>query len=108
MTATRSLLFVLAAGVLLTGCEEDMGQDNWLRIENNTGERVYVLDTDEADDDYIAGIGPGQSGFAAAHERCDDSELVAHSGSITGPVVATRSPEEGRDCTSPWVIGPPD
>ena len=99
----RGLLASLTAGMLLTGCEEDMGQDDWLRIENATGERVYVQERDKPRDDYLIGVAPGESDLAA-HDRCDDTELIARSGSASGPVVATRPPDDGRDCTPTWVI----
>jgi hypothetical protein len=101
----RRLLVLLAAGVVLTGCEEDMGQDDWLRIDNTTSERVYVQEGDRTGDDYLIGVGPGESELAPGHDACDDSELVAHSGSTSGPVIATRSSGEGRDCIGTWVIG---
>ena len=105
--AMARLLALLAAGLLLTGCEEDMGQDDWLRIQNNTGERVYVQEGDQTGDGYLIGVGPGETELFS-HEVCDESELVAHSGSTSGPVVGTRPPEQQGDCTGTWVIGPRD
>lgn len=109
--AMRSLLVLLAprmflfgcSVVFLAGCEEDMGQDDWLWIENTTGDRVYVQELGKPGDDYLIGVGPGERDLFA-HERCDDTELIARSGSTSGPVVATRPQNEGRDCASTWVI----
>ena len=102
--AMARLLALLAAGLLLAGCEEDMGQDDWLRIQNNTGERVYVQEGDQTGDGYLIGVGPGES-EPFEHEVCD-SELVARSATTDGPVVGTRPPDEQGDCTGTWVIGP--
>ena len=50
-------------------------------------------------------LGPGEGELAPGHDACDESELVARSGSSSGPVIATRSSGEGGDCIGTWVIG---
>ncbi|MCW2739074.1 hypothetical protein [Nocardioides sp.] len=99
------LLVLLATAMLLSGCEEKTGQDAWLRIDNTTTERVYVQERDKTGDDYVIGVGPGESELAPGYDPCDDSELVARSGSTSGPVVGTRTSDQGRDCIGTWVIG---
>ncbi len=99
------LAVLLAVVALTSACEEDMGQDDWLWIENTTSERVYVQESGTTGGAYVIGIEPGDLDLSSV-ERCDDTELVARSGSTTGPVVAIRSPDEGRDCTITWVIAP--
>lgn len=80
-----------------------MGQDEWLWIENTTSERVYVQEVGKPATLYVIGLEPGERA-RPAHERCDDAELVARSGSTEGPVIATRASEQGRECTPTWVI----
>lgn len=100
------LIVVLAASALLSACEEDMGQDDWVLVVNNTDERVYVEDPDRPAQGYRVAVEPGEMDRAPAVDRCDLVELVARSGSEDGPVVGTRSLEEARDCTETWVVGP--
>ena len=102
------LPLLLAAGILLTGCEEDMGQDDWLVVENTTDERIFVMERGITEPSLlVVGLEPGENGRASL-DPCDTTELVAHSGSVTGPVVATRGGAEYRDSVESWVIGPDD
>ena len=100
------LIVLVAAAALLSACEEDMGQDDWVLVVNNTDERVYVEDPDRPAQGYRVAVEPGEMDRAPTVDRCDLVELVARSGSEDGPVVGTRSLEEARDCTETWVVGP--
>jgi hypothetical protein len=99
-----ALSMVVAA---CTGCEEDMGQSDWLNIENRSDERIYVWDVDSTNGLYVIGLSPGEHGLAG-FDKCDRVELVARAGTEDGPVVATRTEADARDCTATWVIGTVD
>jgi hypothetical protein len=97
---------VVAAAALLSACEEDMGQGDWVLVVNDTDERVYVEDPDRPGQGYRVAVEPGETARAPTVDKCDLVELVAHSGSEDGPVVATRPLEQAQDCTETWVVVP--
>lgn len=85
-----------------------MGQDDWLRVENTTDQRIFVMEKGETDSSLLVlGLEPGESG-RAPQDKCDASELVARAGSADGPVLATRDADDGRECVGTWVIGAGD
>ena len=104
-------MFRTLTGLLLTvalgGCEEDMGSEDWLIVDNRTDSEVFVTDAGATGSGYLGSIGAGSSGFGAgAVDRCEARALVAHAGSAEGPVVARRTAVDGEACVEPWVIGP--
>lgn len=110
-------LLLMAA---LVGCEEDMGTEDWLIVDNRTDSEVFITDagTDLRNSlrgnettgfDILGSIGAGSQGWGAgAVEQCDARALIAHGGSPDGPVVARRPKADGQACVKTWVIGPDD
>ena len=81
-----------------------MGQDGWLRIENTTDERIFVMERGVTDPSLLVlGLEPGERD-TAPREPCDTTELEAHAGSASGPVIATRDADAGSECRETWVI----
>lgn len=99
------LLLVTALG----GCQEDMGSEDWLVVDNRTDSEVFVTDAGVTGSGYLGSVGAGSSAFGAgAVDRCEARALVAHAGSPDGPVVARRTAADGEACVRTWVVGPDD
>lgn len=99
------LLMVTALG----GCQEDMGSEDWLVVDNRTDSEVFVTDAGATGSGYLGSVGAGSRAFGAgAVDRCEARALVAHAGSPDGRVVARRTAADGEACVRTWVVGPDD
>ena len=104
----------------LVGCEEDMGTEDWLIVDNRTDSEVFITDADidrrnslrdnEATGfDILGSVGAGSQGWGAgAVEHCDARALIAHAKSPDGLVLARRTKADGQACVKTWVIGRDD
>lgn len=112
LAAGAVVAVLLAAIPVASAFEEDLGRDDLLRIENRTDERIVVVERGRTDPSQVVlGLLPGESGRAPLN-ACEATELVAHTGSPDGPVVATRVAAEGHACGAAWKVrrfgAPPD
>lgn len=105
---------VLLASVLLA-CEEDMGQGEWLIVDNRTDSLVVVIETiDATTQQQEVGETTLRRGAVDAHGRgyvggikfCQARALQARRDTADGPIVATRPPSDGEACLKTWVIQP--
>jgi hypothetical protein len=109
LTPTSPTLTGLLLVAALGGCQEDLGSEDWLIVDNRTDTEVFVTDAGATGSSHLGSVGAGSSGFGAgAVDRCDARALVAHAGSPDGPVVARRTAADGEACVKTWVIGPDD
>ena len=103
------LLVLLAVAAMATACQEDMGQDAWITVDNRGDERVYVdyaVEPGESPDDAPIGWIDGNEEGLVSVDACGTKALEARVGTVDGPVVATRSAEDAEDCVETWVIEP--
>jgi hypothetical protein len=103
------LVSLLAIVALATACEEDMGQDAWVRVDNQGDKRVYVdyaLKSGESPDDAPIGWVEAYGDGLLPVDACGTKALEARVGATNGPVVATRSAKAAHTCAATWVIEP--
>ena len=103
------LVILLAVVALATACEEDMGQDAWVTVDNRVDERVYVdyaVTPGEGPDDSPIGWVEADGQGLLPVDACGIKALQARVGAVDGPVLATRSVQDASDCAGTWVIEP--
>ena len=103
------LVVILAIVALATACEEDMGQDAWVKVDNRGDERMYVdyaVKPGEGPDDSPIGWVEANGQGLLSVDACGIKALEARVGAVDGPVVATRSAQDALDCADTWVIEP--
>lgn len=100
---------LLAIVVLTTACQEDMGQDAWIKVDNRADERVYIdyssASGDAPDDDVLGWFEAHEEGLLPV-DACGTAALEARMGATDGPVIATRSAADAQGCAAAWVIDP--
>ena len=102
-------VILVAVVVLATACEEDMGQDAWITVDNKGDERVYVdyaVKPGESPDDAPIGWVEANGQGLLPVDACGIKALEARVGAVDGPVVATRSAKDAQGCADTWVIEP--
>lgn len=101
----RCFLLLLAVALVGAACEEDMGQDSWVTVDNRTDQRLYVDYEGATDDSPIGWVEAGESARVAV-DACASAALEARAGAVDGPVVAMRSEDAAQDCVETWVVEP--